>query len=59
MISAIEFKRCVAGADVFGVIVTKLPYGKKLYQIILLEVDKSLELDFYCTILPLNLAVCL
>ena len=57
IISAIELKRCVTSAGIFGVIVGKIYYGKKLCPIILLEVDEGLEVGFYCTILPLSLAV--
>ena len=57
MISAIKLKRCVAGADILGIIVSKLRYRKKPCLIILLEVDESLEISFHHTILPLSLVV--
>ena len=57
MISAIELKRCVAGAGILGIVVRKFCHGKKPCPIILLEVDKNLEVGFYCTILPFSLAV--
>ena len=57
MISAIELERYIAGAGILSIIVGKLCYGKKLYPIILLEVDKSLEISFHRIILLLNLAV--
>ena len=59
MISVIELKRCVAGAGIFGIVVGELRLGKKLCPIILLKVDKGLEVSFYRTILLLSLAVCL
>ena len=59
MISAIELKRCVAGVSILGIVISKLYHKKKPYSIILLEVNKGLEISFYCTILPLSLAVCL
>ena len=59
MISVIELEKCVAGAGIFGIIVGELCHEKKLCSIILLEVDKGLEVGFYCIILPLSLAVCL
>ena len=59
MISAIELKKCMASADIFGIVINKLRYEKKLYSIILLKVNKSSKVDFYCTILPLSLVVCL
>ena len=57
MISAIELKRYLADASILGIVVGKLRHGKKLYPIILLKVDKSLEVGFHCTILPLSLVV--
>ena len=57
MISAIELERCMAGAGILGIIISKLRHGKKPCPIILLKVDKGLEVDFYCTILPFSLAV--
>ena len=57
MISAIKFKRCVVGAGIFGIIVSELCHRKKPCPIILLEVNKSSEIGFHRTILPLSLAV--
>ena len=47
----------MANASILGIIVGKLRYGKKPCPIILLEVDKGLEISFHRTILPLSLAV--
>ena len=49
----------MAGVGIFSVIVGKLRHEKKPYPIILLEVNKSPEVSFHRTILPLRLAVCL
>ena len=57
MISAIKLKKYMAGVNILGVIINKFRYDKKLCPIILLKVDKSLEIGFYCTILPFHLAV--
>ena len=59
MISAIELKKCVANASIFGIVVGKFCYGKKPCPIILLKVDKGSEVGFHYTILPFSLAVCL
>ena len=59
MISTINLKRSIAGASVLSVIVVELHHGKKLCQIIMLKVDKGLEINFHCTIVPLSLAVSL
>ena len=49
----------MAGADNLGIIISKLRYRKKLCPIILLKVDKSLEVSFYYAILLFGLTVCL
>ena len=59
MISAIELEKCMVGTGILGIVVGELCYGKKPCPIILLKVDKSLEVSFYRTILPLCLIVCL
>ena len=59
MISTIELKKYVASAGILGIDIDKLYYEKKLYPIILLEVDKGLEIGFYYIILPFDLVVCL
>ena len=59
MISAIELKKYVAGAGIFGVIIGKLRHKMKPCLIILLKVEKSSEIDFYCIILSFGLPVCL
>ena len=59
MIFAIKLKRCVANAGILGIVIGKFYHKKKPCPIILLTVNKSLEISFYCTILLLNLAVCL
>ena len=47
----------MASADIFGVIVSELRYKKKPCPIIPFEVNKSLEVGFYCIILPFSLAI--
>ena len=42
----------MANASIFGIIVGKFHHEKKPYPIILLKVDKSLEISFYYAILP-------
>ena len=57
MISAIELEKYMAGASILSIVVGKLRYEKKLCPIILLKVDKSSEIGFHCTFLPLSLAI--
>ena len=47
----------MAGTGIFGIIVSKLRNRKKPCLIILLKVDKSLELGFHYTILSFSLAI--
>ena len=49
----------MASSDIFGIVIGKLCNKKKSCPIILLKVDKSLEVGFYCAILPFDLTVCL
>ena len=59
MIFVIELKRFMANAGILGIVIGKFYYKKMSCSIILLRVDKGLEVNFYCTILLLSLAVCL
>ena len=52
-----KLKRYVAGAGIFSIVISKLRHRKKSYLIILLKVDKSLEVGFHCIILPFGLTV--
>ena len=47
----------MAGTSILGIVVGKLRHGKKLYQIILLKVDKGSKVGFHYTILPFGLTV--
>ena len=47
----------MASAGIPGVVVDKFYHKKKLCSIILLTVDKSLEIGFYRTILPFILTI--
>ena len=47
----------MTSASIFGIILDKLRHRKKLYSIILLKIDKDLEVNFYCAILPFGLTV--
>ena len=57
MIFAIELEKYMANTGILGIIISKLRYGKKLCPIILLKVDKGLEIGFHCTILLLSLVI--
>lgn len=59
MIIIVELIRCVANTHIFNVIVYKFHYMQIPGSIILLLVNESVEIGFYYTILPLNLAICL
>ena len=44
-------------ANIFGIIISEFHHEKKPYLIILLKVDKSLEISFHCAILPFGLII--
>ena len=47
----------MANINIVSIIVSKFYHKKKLFLIILLKIDKDLEVSFYCIILPLNLTI--
>ena len=57
MRSAIKLETYMASTGILGVVVGKFRYKKKPCPIILLEVNKGLEVSFHCTILPFRLAI--
>lgn len=59
MIAIIGFKRYMAGAYIFRIIIDKLSYCKKLSSIILPIVNKNLDVGFYYTVLFLSLTISL
>ena len=59
MISAVELIKRMANASIFGIIIGKFRYKKKLCLIILFKGDKSSKVYFYCTILFFGLTICL
>ena len=59
MVFVIELKRCVTNAGIFGIVIGKLCHKEEPCPIILLKVNKGLEIGFHCTILPFGLPVCL
>ena len=57
MISIIELEKYIAGTNIFGIVIGKFYYKKKLCTIILLKVYKNFQVGFYYIILPYGLAV--
>ena len=56
MIATVQFKRRMAGACVFGIIISKLSHCWEPSPIILFEIDKSLKVGVYDTVLLFVLA---
>ena len=59
MIIAIEFEWRMAGAGIFGIIICKPSHCLQPGPIVLLEVDKRLEIGLHFAVLLLYLAVSL
>ena len=57
MIFVVELKRYMASASIFGVIIGKFNYEKKLCLVILFEVNKGSKVGFYYIILPFGLII--
>lgn len=57
IIVAVQLKGCVVGASIFCIIIDQFNYWKEFCPIVLLKVDKDLEIDFHYTVLPFSLAV--
>ena len=57
IISIVELKECVASASILGIVVDKLYYKKKSCLIILLKINKSLEIGFYYASLSFSLTI--
>ena len=59
MIFTVELEKYMVSIGILDIIINELRYGKKPCSIILLKIEKSLEVNFHCTILPFSLTVCL
>ena len=57
MVAVVQLKRCIAGASIFRIIIGKFSYWKGSYLVVLLKVDKDLEVGFHYAISPLCLAI--
>lgn len=53
MIAAIKLKRFVTNTCIFYIVVCKLCHTQELYLVILHLINKNLEKNLCCTILPL------
>ena len=57
METAVKLKRCVTNTNVFYIIISKFSHKKKFGLIILFVINKNLEINLYCIVLPLGLAI--
>ena len=57
MIAAIQFKLCMAGACILGVVISELGHWQEPCPIVLFEIDKSSKVGLYGAILLFCLAV--
>ena len=53
----IKFKRHITSINIFYIIISKLSHLKESYLVILLKINKNLEISFYYTILFFSLAI--
>ena len=52
-----KLKKYIANINIFGIIISKFYYKKKLYLIILFKINKNFEIYFYYIILLLDLVI--
>ena len=57
MIFTIKLKRLISNASIFYIIICKINFKYKFYLVVLLVIYIDFKLDFYYTILSLNLAI--
>lgn len=57
MITIGELKQYVASTSILCIIICKFCYKQKFYLIILLLIDKSPEVNFYCDVLSFGLVI--
>ena len=59
VVTAVQLKRCIADAGIFRIIIGKFSHWNESCPVILLKVDKGLEVGFHRAVLPLGLVVSL
>ena len=59
MIAEVQLEKHVTGACVLRIVISELSHWQKPILVILLEVDKGLEVRLHGAVLPLGLPVCL
>ena len=57
MIFAVKLKRRMTSASILSIMIGKFCYRKKPYLVILFEIDKSLKINFYHTVLLFSLTI--
>ena len=57
MISTVELKKYIASASIFCIIIGEFCHKKKLYLVILFEINKGSKVSFHCNILPFGLTI--
>lgn len=59
MIVTVELKRRMASTHILSFVVCKFYYEHEFCLIIILSINKSMQIGFHCAILHLSMAVCL
>lgn len=59
MIVVVELKIHVVSTYIFSIVICQFSYGLDSYLVVLLSINKSTKISFYCTVLSFGLTVCL
>lgn len=57
MIAAVQLGKCVAGACIVDIVISKFSHGQEPSHIVLLKIDKDLKISLHSAVLPLCLIV--
>lgn len=59
IIAVVELEKRMSSISIFNIVVYKFPYGQKPCQVVLVLIEKSMQICLNYAILLLGLAVCL
>lgn len=59
LVAIVEFRRCVTGARIFGIVVSELGYRQEPCPVVLLEIHKSSKISLYAAVLLFAMAISL
>lgn len=59
MVGTVKLEWHITGINILSIIISEFSHQKKFDLITLLEIDKNLEVNFHCAVLPFSLTISL